>query len=118
MADLLKNPIFNDETAPASGWKHGFGRMARPARIAAMPIRPDLPLEGKAHRPGLYQCDDCREQFTVTVKTVFERSNIPLTKWLPRVPDDRQQERRQRPPAPPHAGRQLQINVVHDASPS
>jgi hypothetical protein len=24
----------------------------------------------------------CREQFTVTAKTVFERSKIPLTKWL------------------------------------
>jgi transposase-like protein len=39
-------------------------------------------LQGKAHRPGLYQCAECREQFTVTVKTVFERSKIPLTKWL------------------------------------
>jgi transposase-like protein len=39
-------------------------------------------MEGKAHRPGLYQCAECREQFTVTVKTVFERSKIPLTKWL------------------------------------
>jgi hypothetical protein len=39
-------------------------------------------LEGKAYRPGLYQCAACREQFTVTVKTVFERSKIPLSKWL------------------------------------
>jgi hypothetical protein len=39
-------------------------------------------LNGKAHRPGLYQCSQCREQFTVTVKTVFERSKIPLSKWL------------------------------------
>ena len=39
-------------------------------------------LEGKAHRPGLYQCGDCREQFTVTVGTVFERSKVPLNKWL------------------------------------
>jgi transposase-like protein len=39
-------------------------------------------LEGKAHRPGLYFCGDCREQFTVTVGTVFERSKIPLHKWL------------------------------------
>jgi len=34
------------------------------------------------HRPGLYQCNECREQFTVTVKTVFERSKVPLSKWL------------------------------------
>ena len=48
-----------------------------------MPIKAKIKaLEGKAHRPGLYQCAECREQFTVTVKTVFERSKIPLTKWL------------------------------------
>lgn len=40
------------------------------------------PLNGKSHRPGLYQCKSCREQFTVTVGTVFERSKIPLHKWL------------------------------------
>jgi transposase-like protein len=39
-------------------------------------------MEGKAHRPGLYNCMECREQFTVTVGTVFERSKIPLNKWL------------------------------------
>jgi transposase-like protein len=39
-------------------------------------------LEGKKHRDGLIQCNDCREQFTVTVGTVFERSKIALNKWL------------------------------------
>ena len=39
-------------------------------------------LEGKSHRHGLYQCGDCRQQFTVTVGTVFERSKVPLNKWL------------------------------------
>lgn len=39
-------------------------------------------LEGKKHRAGLIQCNDCREQYTVTVATVFERSKIPLNKWL------------------------------------
>ncbi len=39
-------------------------------------------LEGKAHRAGLLKCCDCREQFSVTVGTVFERSKIPLSKWL------------------------------------
>src|SRR6185503_10948758 len=33
-------------------------------------------LEGKAHRVGLLKCKDCREQFSVTVGTVFERSKI------------------------------------------
>ena len=39
-------------------------------------------LEGKKHRAGLVQCNDCRKQFTVTVGTVFERSKVPLNKWL------------------------------------
>ena len=39
-------------------------------------------LKGKAHRPGLYQCNSCRKQFSVTVGTVFERSKVPLNKWL------------------------------------
>lgn len=40
-------------------------------------------IEGKkqSHRPGLYYCNDCKGQFTVTVGTVFERSKISLTKW-------------------------------------
>ena len=39
-------------------------------------------LEGKKHRDGLLQCNKCREQFTVTVGTIFERSKIALNKWL------------------------------------
>jgi len=39
-------------------------------------------LKGKAHRPGVYQCNACREQFTVTVGTLYERSKVPLNKWL------------------------------------
>jgi len=41
-------------------------------------------LRGNAHRPGVYQCNEpeCREQFTVTVRTVMERSKIPLHKWV------------------------------------
>jgi transposase-like protein len=39
-------------------------------------------LCGKSHRPGLYQCAECREQFTVTVGSVMHRSKIPLTKWV------------------------------------
>lgn len=33
-------------------------------------------------RKGLWACGGCREQFTVTVKTIFEDSHIPLHKWL------------------------------------
>lgn len=31
---------------------------------------------------GVYQCNDCRKQFTVTIGTVFERSHIALHLWL------------------------------------
>ena len=39
-------------------------------------------LQGKAHRPGLWFCGDCRTQFSVTVGTVFEDSKVPLHKWV------------------------------------
>ena len=42
-------------------------------------------LQGTAHRPGLWKCHDCREQFSVTVGTVFERSKIALHVWLKAV---------------------------------
>ena len=42
-------------------------------------------LQGKAHRQGLWKCKDCREQFTITVGTVFERSKIKLNVWLQAV---------------------------------
>jgi len=42
-------------------------------------------LAGESHRPGLYKCSACRKQFTVTVGTLFERSKVPLHKWLTAV---------------------------------
>lgn len=49
------------------------------ARIAVPSINP---ASCKSHRPGLYQCNACREPFSVTVGTLYERSHIPLNKWL------------------------------------
>jgi len=82
MSANLQNAIFTDETKArewleARVWPNG-------------PICPHCgaadrhvtKLAGKAHRPGVFQCALCRQQFTVTVKTVFERSKIPLSKWL------------------------------------
>ena len=39
-------------------------------------------IKGKSVRRGLWFCGACRKQFTVTVGTLFERSKIPLNKWL------------------------------------
>src|ERR1035441_1205409 len=33
-------------------------------------------------RKGVWKCAGCREQFTVTVGTIFADSHIPLSKWL------------------------------------
>lgn len=33
-------------------------------------------------RKGVWKCKGCRNQFTVTVGTIFEGSHIPLHKWL------------------------------------
>jgi transposase-like protein len=33
-------------------------------------------------REGVYFCGACRQQFTVTVGTVLERSHVPISKWL------------------------------------
>lgn len=33
-------------------------------------------------RKGVWNCNACREQFTITVGTIFEDSHIPLHKWL------------------------------------
>ena len=39
-------------------------------------------VRGRKHRPGLYCCNGCKKQFTVTVGTLFERSKVPLNKWM------------------------------------
>lgn len=39
-------------------------------------------LAGKSTRPGVFKCRSCRKPFSVTVGTVFERSHIPLNKWI------------------------------------
>ena len=33
-------------------------------------------------RVGYYRCGECRQEFTVRTGTIFERSHVPLHKWL------------------------------------
>jgi transposase-like protein len=79
----LTDKIFHDEDAArehleAIRWPEGpfcpLCGNADPQTITKM--------EGKSHRLGLYQCNACREPFTVTVGTVMERSHVPLHKWV------------------------------------
>lgn len=80
----LKDPMFHDEDAAraaleAQRWPHGpicpHCRNSDQSKIAK--------VEGKkhSHRPGLYYCNECKGQFTVTIGSIFERSKVPLTKW-------------------------------------
>jgi transposase-like protein len=39
-------------------------------------------LGGSSMGPGWYYCSDCQDKFTVRVGTLYERSHIPLHKWL------------------------------------
>jgi transposase-like protein len=82
MTANLQNPIFTDETK-AREWLEARVWPNGPVCPHCGSTGEDVTaLQGKAHRSGLYQCAGCREQFTVTVKTVFECSKIPLSKWL------------------------------------
>lgn len=76
----FQNPEKAREYLEALRWPHG------PVCPHCGSISRDhYALKGKAHRPGLYKCKDCREQFSVTVGTVFERSKIKLHIWLQAV---------------------------------
>ena len=37
---------------------------------------------GGKTQAGMFLCNDCRDKFTVRTGTIFERSHIPLHKWL------------------------------------
>jgi transposase-like protein len=77
----LTDPIFTDETAA----RVHFEKLRWPAG----PVCPHCgtvgeatELRGKSHRPGLYKCRACQKPFTATMGTLYERSHIPLCKWL------------------------------------
>ena len=77
----LNNSIFSDEDAArkhfeASRWPNG------PVCPRCGTIGNSTELKGKSTRPGVYNCRDCDKPFTATIGTIFERSHIPLHKWL------------------------------------
>lgn len=77
----LHIPIYSDENAArehleAIRWPDG------PICPSCHQNEPVKLLGGKSMGPGWYHCSACREKFTVRVGTVYERSKIPLHKWL------------------------------------
>ena len=80
MATSLSDPKFHDDDAArahleAVRWPNG----ANCPHCGSVNV---IRMEGKAHRAGAFNCRDCRDQFTVTVGSVFERSHVPLHKWV------------------------------------
>ena len=75
------NPIFHDE-AKAREWLERRLWPEGPICPHCGVVNQATQLKGKAHRAGLYQCKACQEQFTVMVGTLYERSHLPLNKWL------------------------------------
>jgi len=77
----LKAKIYNDEDAArahleAIQWPDG------PVCPHCGVVNEATLLAGKSTRPGVYKCRPCQKPFSVTVGSVFERSKVPLTKWL------------------------------------
>jgi transposase-like protein len=78
MTDPLSNVIFQD-AAKAREWLEGLLWIGGRSCGYCGSLEASSPI---TTRPGYYQCNACRKQFTVMVGTVFERSHIPLNKWL------------------------------------
>jgi len=77
----LTNPIFTNEEAAR---KH-FEAIRWPDGVTCPHcgvVGEATELQGKSTRPGLYKCRACQKPFTATMGTLYERSHIPLHKWL------------------------------------
>jgi transposase-like protein len=77
----LTNPIFTNEEAAR---KH-FEAIRWPEGVICPHcgvVGEATELRGKTTRPGLYKCRACQKPFTATMGTLYERSHIPLHKWL------------------------------------
>jgi transposase-like protein len=77
----LTDKIFHDEDAARAH----FERIRWPNGRSCFhcgTVDNSVLLKGKSTRPGLYKCRDCRKPFTATMGTIYERSHIPLHKWL------------------------------------
>ena len=78
---ILSSPIFHDETAAREWLEARIWKDGRKCPHCGV-IDESTLMQGESHRAGVYQCNACRKPFTVTVGTLYERSKIPLHKWL------------------------------------
>src|SRR5579862_3998624 len=77
----LTNPIFNDEDA---AWAHFEAIRWPEGRVCPHcgVVGQSEASKGKTTRRGLYNCRACDKPFTATMGTVYEKSHIPMHKWL------------------------------------
>src|SRR3984893_3922155 len=80
MANELQNEVFHDEPKARKWLERHLWADGRVCGYCGT-VDNSTPIGG---REGYYQCNapECRKQFTIQVGTVFERSHIPLNKWL------------------------------------
>jgi transposase-like protein len=81
MAQKLTDKIFHDEDAARVHFERIRWPEGRTCPHCGTVDNSTL-LKGKSTRPGLYKCRDCWKPFTATMGTIYERSHIPLHKWL------------------------------------
>src|SRR5690348_10365081 len=90
----ILEPQFRDEDAAREHiekmrWPDGVvcphcGLIGKAYKLTPKNAEPYYDKKGKLRKPrkGLWKCGGCRKQFSVTVKSIFEDSHIPLHKWL------------------------------------
>jgi len=81
MSTNLTDPIFNNEDAARAHFETIRWPDGRICPHCGVVDNSHL-MTGKSTRPGLYKCRDCRKPFSATIGTIYERSHIPLHKWL------------------------------------
>lgn len=77
----LSHPVYSDEEA-ARKHLEGIRWPRGPVCPHCGVIDQNRPLAGESMGPGWYYCEACKDKFTVRVGTIYERSHIPLHKWL------------------------------------
>jgi transposase-like protein len=77
----LTNPIFHNEEAARAHFEAIRWPDGKPICPHCGAIGESTLVKGKSHRPGMFQCNACREPFSITVGSVMESSHVPLHKW-------------------------------------
>jgi transposase-like protein len=78
----LSHPIYHDEEAARQHletvrWPNGA--VCPFCGVTGEQVRP---VQGNSMGPGWFYCEACQDKFTVRTGAVYERSHIPLHKWV------------------------------------